>query len=104
METVKKAMEGGVGMDVHFRIGQILMEQEKWNIGLEFAKKMLKKFNKEYKAYSQFIKIVLMYGKQNGIPERLTPEETIKRARQCLKLNDCITIESKYAKTLYEMG
>jgi hypothetical protein len=48
-------------MDVQFRISEILMEQEKWDIGLEFAKKMLKKFNKESKAYNQFIKISLIY-------------------------------------------
>ena len=60
-ETVKKAIESGVGMEVQFRISEILMEQEKYDIGLEFAKKMLKKFNKNPKAYNQFIKISLIY-------------------------------------------
>ena len=102
-ETVKKAIESGVGMEVQFRISEILMEQEKYDIGLEFAKKMLKKFNKNPKAYNQFIKISLIYERNKQQPEKFAPEDILKRARQCLKANDAITVEAKYGKTLYEM-
>lgn len=52
--TVEKAIKAGVGLPVYNRIIQIFREKENWDLGYEFAKKMLKKFNKDFKAYVSY--------------------------------------------------
>lgn len=51
MGTVKKAIENNVGAMVYFRVLEILVEQEQWEVAIEFGRKMLKKFNRDIKAY-----------------------------------------------------
>lgn len=61
--TVKKAIEANVGQVVYFRILEILTEQENWTVAIEFAKKMLKKFNRDPRAYIAFLKMVDQYSR-----------------------------------------
>ena len=71
-DTIEKAVKGGVGLTVYNRILEILKEKENWDLGYEFAKKLLKKFNRETKAYIIFMKFVVSDAIQNSTPERTT--------------------------------
>ena len=84
----------------------MIIEQEKYEVGLVFAKKMLKKFNREEKAYERLIKCMLHYARYNsggGVPDNFTPERIIKRAEKCLKPAGVVRLTSHYAKMLFEM-
>lgn len=61
--TVKKAVEANVGQVVYFRILEILTEEENWTVGIEFGKKMLKKFNRDPRAYIAFLKMINQYNR-----------------------------------------
>jgi len=65
---------------------------------------MLKKFNKEPKAYISFLKMIDQYTRAGHTPsDSLSIKEIMRRATQCLKANDVIQIETHHAKSLFEM-
>lgn len=81
----------------------MLTEQENWSVAIEFAKKMLKKFNRDPRAYISFLKMVDQYARSgHEVPESLSVREIMKRARQCLKANEVIQIEIHHAKSLFD--
>jgi hypothetical protein len=101
--TVGKAVENNVGHLVHFRIMEILCEQENWSVAIEFAKKTLKKFNREPKAYISFLKLLNQCQRSgHQLPDSLSVKEIMRRASQCLKPSDVLQIEVHYAKNLFE--
>lgn len=101
--TVKKAIEANVGQVVYFRILEILTEQENWSVAIEFAKKMLKKFNRDARAYISFLRMIDQYGRSgHEVQDSLSAKEIMKRAKQCLKVNEVIQIEIHHAKSLFE--
>jgi transcription elongation factor GreA-like protein len=101
--TVKKAIEANVGQVVYFRILEVLTEQENWAVAIEFAKKMLKKFNRDPRAYIAFLKMIDQYSRSgHELSDSLSVKEIMKRARQCLKANEVIQIEIHHAKSLFE--
>ncbi len=104
MGTVKKAIENNVGANVYFRVLEILVEKEEWDVATEFGRKMLKKFNRDIKAYIEFLKMVNKYESANGqkINESISQKQILRRASQCLKSHEIITIESHIAKHLFE--
>lgn len=53
---VKKAISQDAGLNVYCRIVQILREQDNWDVAFEMAKKMLKKFNTDPRAYISMLK------------------------------------------------
>lgn len=55
---------------------------------------MLKKFNKDIKAYIQFLKMVYQYESINKdkINEAISQKQILRRASQCLKSHEVITI------------
>lgn len=59
--TVKKAIEGGASEKIYFRIIDILVEQEKWDIAIEFARAMVKKFATSIQAWNQFLKVIIRF-------------------------------------------
>ena len=63
---------------------------------------MLKKFNKEIKAYNIMLRHMILEELQNHGKQRITLKEILRRAGQCLKSKDLITLESQYSKILYE--
>jgi hypothetical protein len=83
---------------------EILQEQEHWEVALEFARKMLKKFNRDIKAYIEFLKMVHKYEAANHkkINESISQKQILRRASQCLKSHEITTIESHIAKHLFE--
>lgn len=102
--TVKKAVEANVGQVVYFRILEILTEQENWAVALEFGKKMLKKFNRDPKAYISFLKLTDCYTHAgHTLADSLSIKEIMRRAAQCLKTNEITQIEVHHAKSLFEM-
>lgn len=52
---------------VYFRILEILTEKEQWDVAIEFGRKMLKKFNRDIKAYIHFLKMIDQYGQNHQI-------------------------------------
>ena len=100
--TVKKAVEANVGQVVYFRILEILTEKENWAVAIEFGKKMLKKFNRDARAYIAFLKMTDQYTRSgHPLQESLSVKEIMKRAKQCLKVNEVIQIEVHHAKSLF---
>jgi hypothetical protein len=65
------------------------------------AKKMLKKFSNDPKAYISMLRQMVVEEVHTG-KQRISLKELLRRAGQVLKAKDLITIESHYAKTLYE--
>lgn len=87
---------------MHFRILEILTEQENWDVAIEFGKKMLKKFNNDPRAYISFLKMLDQCSRGSHVlPDSLSGKEIMKRARQCLKANEVIQIEIHHAKSLF---
>ncbi len=73
--TVKKAVDANVGLIVYLRILEILTDQQNWPVAIEFGKKLLKKFNRQPKAYIGFLKMANQYERsgnqlQEGISVR----------------------------------
>jgi hypothetical protein len=54
------------------------------------------------KAYIQFMKMINQYSLNHEVNESLTPKQIFRRASQCLKSHEVITIESHMAKYLFE--
>lgn len=102
MGVVKRAIDSGVGLPIYGRIIEILREQDNWDIAFEMSRKMLKKFNKEIKAYHLMMRHMILEELHNNGKQRMTLKELLRRASQCLKAKDLITIESQYSKILYE--
>lgn len=104
MGTVKKAIENNVGSNVYFRVLEILVEKEEWDVAIEFGRKMLKKFNRDIKAYIEFLKMVNNYEASNRqkVNESISQKQILRRASQCLKSHELITIESHIAKHLFD--
>ena len=104
MGTVKKAIENNVGSNVYFRVLEILVEKEEWDVAIEFGRKMLKKFNRDIKAYIEFLKMVNNYEASNRqkVNESISQKQILRRASQCLKSHEVITIESHIAKHLFD--
>ncbi len=101
--TVKKAVDANVGPLVHYRIMEILYEQENWPVAMEFSKKTLKKYNRDPKAYISFIKLINAFQRSgHHMPEGISVKEIMRRAHQCLKTNDIIQIEVHHARSLFE--
>lgn len=65
---------------------------------------MLKKFNRDIKAYIEFLKMVNSYEAANRqkVNESISQQQILRRASQCLKSHEVITIESHIAKHLFE--
>lgn len=51
MGLVGRAVAGDAGLGVYGRIVEILRGQDKWDVAYEMARKMLRKYNKDVKAY-----------------------------------------------------
>jgi len=63
---------------------------------------MLKKFNRNPKAYISFLKLADAYERTGQeMPISISIKEIMKRASQCLKSNDVIQIEVHHAKSLF---
>lgn len=60
MGLVKKAINEDAGLNVYNRIVEILREQDKWDVAYEMARKMLKKFNKDIKAYTLMLRHMVL--------------------------------------------
>jgi hypothetical protein len=60
MALVKKAINEDTGLNVYNRIVEILREQENWDVAFEMAKKMLKKFNNDPRAYFFVLKNMVL--------------------------------------------
>ena len=56
------------------------------------ARKMLKKFNKDIKAYYVMLRHLVLEEINNKGQARITLKEILKRASQCLKQKDLVTI------------
>lgn len=91
MGLVKKAIGSDAGLSVYNRIVEILREQEKWDLAFEMAKKMLKKYNKDVKAYFLMLKHMVAEETHQG-KSTITLKELLRRASQCLHAKDLITI------------
>lgn len=65
------------------------------------ARKMLKKFNDDPRAYTAMLKHMVQEEIHNQ-KQSITLKELLRRASQCVKAKDLITIESHYGKILYE--
>lgn len=64
---------------------------------------MLKKFNRDARAYIAFLKMTDQYTRSgHPLQESLSVKEIMKRAKQCLKVNEVIQIEVHHAKSLFE--
>jgi hypothetical protein len=65
---------------------------------------MLKKFNRDLKAFIEFLKMVNKYESVKGqkVNEAVSQKQILRRASQCLKSHEVITIESHIAKHLFE--
>lgn len=59
MGLVKKAISSDAGLNVYNRIVEILREQDNWDVAFEMAKKMLKKYNTDPKAYIHMLKFMV---------------------------------------------
>ncbi len=62
-QTVKKAIEGGASEKVYFRIIDILVEQSKWDVAIEFTRAMVKKFSTNMQCWQHFLKVVILFRK-----------------------------------------
>jgi hypothetical protein len=54
--TVQKAIEAGASEKVYFRILDILAEQDKWEVAIEFSRAMVKKFSTSIHAWNYFLR------------------------------------------------
>jgi hypothetical protein len=60
LELVKKAISADAGLNVYNRIVEILREQDNWEVAFEMARKMLKKYNNEPKAYISMLRHLIL--------------------------------------------
>lgn len=111
--TVRKAIEAGASEKIYFRIIDILIEQEKWDVVIEFARAMVKKFATSVQAWSYFLKTIIQFRdfKERGnrqtefvLPKTLQPKEVLHRAQQVLASKELILLETQYAILEYQMG
>lgn len=68
VQTVKKAINAGGSLKIYERVLEILVEQEKWDIALQFGKDMVKK-EPTVKAWSKFIRTVHVINQKRGFDE-----------------------------------
>lgn len=96
--TVKKAIEGGATEKIYFRIVEILMEQGKWDVAVEFARAMVKKFSGNLQVWEYFLKVVILFRKEKTLPRTLEPKEILKRAHQVMDSKQMTVLETHYGK------
>ncbi len=72
--TVKKAIASGVSEKVYFRILEILIAKDNWDIALDFGRAMLRKFQDNLKVWEVYLKTIIRCRAVRPIPKSLEPK------------------------------